>query len=298
MQSAAVIDLEFDASTDKALSLSEIYLLEQDIGNALLNILQDSDLQPLGAMNEPLQVFVAAREQSLVAGRRTLDAIVTCVHLSDQSPVDLDTALMRAVKPTQLHLANLDLSFRPYRDYVVLDQYNHTSRTAADKGLIAATAFLSAMLVVVSSVLLYVTGGWLACKSRLNNCLFEEVADDHYLENKGTFQVDDGYEDDDEVGMMDGDEESLQTGIQTAPSGILGVQQAYYEDPAAGLGIQTPAQLQYEVGDETPMSHSNRPLGITSMREMPPPATPEVKGGLTHLIMQRFTTYSNNNGQS
>jgi hypothetical protein len=195
---------------------------------------------------------------------------------------------------------------------VPLDDDSDDGRGKADMGLVAAVIILSVMVAVVSGVLLYITGGWSACHQAVSNCLFEEVDDDYDApQRKNTFRVSSGSYDDeeedeeeDEEYSDEGDEEgSIETGVATNPTGILGVQsQDENADPMAGLGIKTPSRNMYgdKNVDMTPMSamttnDNDAPLGIMSMRKLPQPETPEVRGGLAHMIMERVakaTTYT------
>jgi hypothetical protein len=158
--------------------------------------------------------------------------------------------------------------------------------------------------------------------------LFEEIDEDVYpIDRKGTFRADDdgtsaygadeqqdGYGAEDGVmynnnkiingaGGMVMDEQSIDTGVLTNPSGVLGVQHrhdgggdAQLANLAAGLGIQTPASRDYAMGrygdgiEDTPISTSDRPLGIASMRDQQDDAN-ESKG-LAHMIMERLAQYS------
>lgn len=326
LESTAAMQLTYDDvdNVGGGYDLPDIYTFEETTAQIFLQSLQQSDA--LGEGNEALTVTVAVQASTTSGTSRTVLGTVTCVYLSYRIPGDLDTALMRGVNSTALSqsYANAKATFRPSDKWLVLDKYQDNGLTAASKGLLAATIVLSAMLVAVSAVLLHITGGWSVCHQRICNCLFEEVeydGDDNYnnqydIEPKDTFQVEgsaygDGEDADRDGEMMaEADEQSVATGMQTNPSGVLGVQQrdsrrTYYnsqqqrgtsENPAAGLGILgTPnPRGDFDYGDETPMSTSDRPLGITSMRELPQSDnTPsQERGGLAHMIMERLTHYS------
>ena len=308
------MDLSFVDNRKGPLSLSEIFLLEGDTSSFLLNVLKNVKLAD---NNKAIDVSVSIREvtaqKSDYIGEtiRVVDGIVSCTHISDGTPIDLDTVLMKVVNAKALPYTNAKLSFRPYKDNLVLGTGDDGGRTAADKTLTAFTVFLACMLIVTASVLLYVSGGWNVCQQKVSNCLFEEVEEDdeEFYDNKSSFQVESMR--DEEVGVdatdgeddyMEDDDESVETGVQTNPTGILGATNPHSKDedqengnPAAGLGVKTPGPRSgYHGGDETPLSESNgnqRPLGITSMREMPDNNT-QSKGGLANMIMQRFTHYS------
>lgn len=114
-----------------------------------------------------------------------------------------------------------------------------TGRTAAEKGLIVVTSILSGVLVLVSSVLLYITGGWDALQEALTNCWFEEVEDDeHYLtHSKSTIHM---HSSDDEDGRNEDeddeyDSEEASDMQPSSASGMLGAMPAIQ-----GLGIKSP----------------------------------------------------------
>ena len=290
-----------------------------------------------------LDVSLQVRQQLTRNGRQVLETIVTCQYLSESGiPADLPAVLLqvinnnnqRAQLPNDVFWAlqsmlaeaigetdamTLSFSIRSAGESkiletvyqidepdVPLDDNSDDGRGAADMGLITAVIILSLMVVVVSGVLLYITGGWTACQQAVSNCLFEEVDDDYDApQRKSTFRVSSGsYDDEEEEYSDEGDEEeSIETGVATNPTGILGVQsQDENADPMAGLGIKTPNRKMYDNQnvDMTPMSamttnDNDAPLGIMSMRKLPQPETPEVRGGLAHMIMERVakaTTYT------
>ena len=164
-----------------------------------------------------------------------------------------------------------------------------------DFALMMSTSILSVMLVLVSSILLYLSGAWDACRERCVNCLFEEVDDEFVLTSKPSMAptVQKTYEED--------EENSVTTSpAPTTASGLLGAQNQI--NPLAGLGIKTPgrydsesvATYDYDDIGMTPRSEATNqmPLGITSMRKLPQPESPDAQSGLRGLIMQRFANKS------
>jgi hypothetical protein len=330
MQSTAEMFLSYDETSAEAVSLPEVFAFEEMTSQLFLDTLQQDGSSALGDDNDALAVVVAVRGDTLDAtsSRRTVNGIVTCTYLSTGYPASLDTALMYGINTTALSYSNVAVTFRPYQKWQVLDKYEDNTMTAADKGLIAATVGLSVMLIAVSAVLLHVTGGWSMCQQRICNCLFEEIDDDdpdnrnnvYPIDHKDTFHADeasaygDNYDQEDPEGggggggtaMMNGqanhnvmmmmDDQSVDTGMHTNASGVLGVQQ----NPAAGMGIlqQTPDHSTMSrdynhnsrYADDTPISTSDRPLGIASIRDQQQQNS-EPKG-LAHMIMERLTHYS------
>lgn len=254
------------------LTTGELYNYEQSMSIYLMDTISANEVETLGVDNSAITMTVEVREQTQNdADELVLESIVTCVYTSEGIQASLDTILMRYVDPTQLAFDDAELSFRPFKDSYVLDTYSNNGPTKADVGLIVATSLLTVMLVAVSSVLLYITGGWDACQQKLNNCCFEEIEDDYGIENKGTFQVGSVY-DDNENGSVE------ESGMNATTPGVLGAQ------------LQPTRSILMD--DETAASMStNRPLGITSMKKMQPNGQDDT-GGLKHMIMHRFTSYT------
>ncbi len=299
------MDLTWQAQSNVNYGLAELYTLEQDTASYLTKAL-DASLNQNTNTNpqQVLDLYVSVTEQLTVNTTHQVNAIVTCTYLSEDNVfLVLDTMLMQSVNPSLLPYNNPKLSFRPYQDSVVLNNYQQSGLTSANLSLVVATCTLSIVLLLVASVLLYITGGWSACFQRVNSCLFVEESDEdegEFVGSKTTYQENEGYSSQEQEDM---ENQSVETGM-TNPSGILGVvnqsasmeverrsqDQLYDSNPAAGLGIQTPAR-EYDLDESTVATSAGRPLGITSMRKLPNPETSEVRGGLAGMIMQRFTHY-------
>jgi hypothetical protein len=176
----------------------------------------------------------------------------------------------------------------------VLDVRNASAYSSKEIGLMVVTVFLSCVLLIVSSVLLHITGGWKICMNKVTNCLFEEIDEEEYvIQQQKTFPIQNS-EDDDHV------EEDLESNITSVPpssaSGILGVARNK-NFPPLSLGMETPGNDEEDsstmYGDGmTPLSRTNQvPLGITSMRKLPQPddhSPRNVKGGFSGMVMQRI----------
>lgn len=255
----------------------------------------------------------------------TLDTTVDLVYRSESGrPLLLDTFLENLVEKNNV-ISNIEFNgyiavsmlFEPVQDeskILFVEPDGADGRSGADKGLIVATTMLSVILIVVSSVLLYITGGWDAIQQALTNCLFEEVEEDdeHYLaRSKSTFQVNSTDEDDDKEEGDENEEEEEEGPFETVnyaeteeegstivqpqltPSGNLGAMPV-----TQGLGIKTPMHGEMSgitelTPDASALTDANgNPLGITSMRKMPKNETPPVHGGLSHMIMKRLNNKS------
>lgn len=174
-----------------------------------------------------------------------------------------------------------------------------SSDSSSDTALVLAISILSIMLVLVSGVLLYISGCLETCRGKCINCLFEEVVDEEFvLAHNSSFKTKTHptYDDDEEEAEV---KSVAASPAPTNASGVLGAQ--YQVSPMlAGLGIKTPSKLDsgsmmtYDDDDvaATPMSAATNhlPLGITSMRKMPQPESPDVQRGMTGMIMGRFAS--------
>lgn len=175
------------------------------------------------------------------------------------------------------------------------DDSTSNGDSSTSPALVVAISILSIMLVVVSGVLLYISGCLETCKAKCINCLFEEVVDEEFvLAHNSSFQTKSHptYEEEEDV-------KSVTTSpAPTNASGMLGAQYHQVSPMLAGLGVKTPSKLDsgsmmtYDIDelDTTPMSQATNPLplGITSMRKMPQPESPDAQRGLTGMIMGRF----------
>jgi len=344
------MELRWDSkiSRNQPLSLAEIYDFEQSTAEYLLSVLlppsptaddeQDGNVNnknngesdetttnPLGSENKATYVAVSVRDQEVSAdgsNRRYIDAVVTLLSSTTKANnIDLDTVLMYAIDPQDLPFINPRLSFGPFDNTTVLESFEDASKTAADIALITTTAVLSVMLIAISSVLLYITGGWQLCWVRFTNCLFVEVIEDddeYMIDNKNTFQVESVYGDEMDQQGDGADDGSLETGMQTNPTGILGAEdhRVYIDENGnpttmTSMVQTTPSAPRDYDGSfvaDTPMTESSRPLGIASMREMPSRTldTPhggdnnnnnkqgleqQQTGGLAGMIMERLAQY-------
>jgi hypothetical protein len=257
-----------------------------------------------------LSVSVQVKDEgSISEGRTSLETLVTLVYLAQDAQSLSDLLLARvdpAVLAQQLQVPALSATYEDV-DTGTLNLANvpdaDDGRPKADKGLITITVFLSLALLVVATVVLYVSGGWTACQRGCINCLFEEIEeeDDYAIAKKSTFQVQ-SYDEESGTGSGQEDEDVDVDTDSLAPSemtqdmrpsnGILGA--------AAGLGIKTPQAdtsgydssmyMDTPTGAMSEITNHDNPLGITSMRKLPlgqNEVPSHADGGLAHLILQR-----------
>ena len=163
--------------------------------------------------------------------------------------------------------------------------------------MIVVTVFLSLILLVVSSVLLHVTGGWVVIKRTVSNCLFEEVEENY--EDDACEDYDPGMKNTVYPTQTASEEEDHQqpeevSNLTSLPpdsaSGFLGVEG---RNPAVDLGIRTDAEEGSSIMyGETPVSQHSAPVGITSLRKLPQAETTPRGSGLSGMVMQRFAACS------
>lgn len=294
--------------TNKEVTLETAFSIETATADYLEALLiTTTDTQELLLLSDvyPIKFYIDVADRIVIGSMATVTAAVTLLYESSESvePLEMATVLSTALKQSN-DASTRSFAFSSDSSQVafifdamqngsaVLDVRNTSGYSATEVGLIVVTSFLSLMLVIVSSVLLHITGGWKVCANKLSNCLFEEVDDDEELNvvtRKGTYPIQ-GSEDDDD------DEESNMTSIPpSSASGILGVA-SNRDNPAAGLGILSPngsdddSSMMYGDG-VTPESLHNNPmsLGITSMRKLPNFSPEAVRGGFSGMVMQRLT---------
>ena len=280
--------MNYDTTATNRLNAADMYQLETATAQYFRQVLEPT-------VDHLLSTTVRIADLSLRTSSDTtlLDAIVVCTYIENLKPINLDTVLMQVVQPATLTellqnqtyaATNLEYAIRPHENTAALESVLvDNGRTKADRALVVAVSVLTIMVVLVSCLLLYVTGGWKVCGAKINNCLFMEVDDDdeddndYAIEKRATFQVQSYDEDDENSGK------NSAPGLVTNPSGLLGDE----ENPAMGLGVKTPARGRNDDEDDSYMeTPSGVPLGIQSVRKLLPPDTPEVEGGLSHLILK------------
>jgi hypothetical protein len=263
-----------------------------------------------------LKVFLTVDKDSWTSDNTiTLDSTVTLLYRSEsESPLMLDQVLEQVIQkysiPSDLRFGGapvVNLVFEGLKDdskIVYVEDNEGLKKSGQAKGLIVAVSFLSVVLILVSSVLLYITGGWDAIHRCLTNFLFEEVEDGpiYLSRSKSTLgQSSDeneangksktfGAESEEDVfdNLEDASlEDSAMTGPHLTPKGNLGAMPV-----TQGLGIKTPDASEGYGGVETPdesaiTDMTDKPMGIASMRKMDRSSTP---GGLSQFIMKRLNS--------
>lgn len=295
----AEIALDLASTSQSSLSVSDAAVIEEDAAAYFMDLMLPQ-VESSDDLDEILEVSVRVLNgRSIQDGQKSLLSIQSSVSIIYRTgrglPMNIDNVLTRLVEAD--NISELKFNELPVDSFkfggIVNDSkilfYGNAKneRTTADAGLIAATVIMSFILLLVSSVLLYITGGWDAFQQAVTNCLFEEVEDDdgdHYLaRSKPDFHV--SPTEDDEDREIEADEPSVVTGMQTSASGMLGVRV-----PTEGLGIGNGYLTD---GDEatnfTDMSAPQR-LGINSASKMAlgDGGDEEAPTGLAQMIMRRM----------
>ena len=312
------MDIVLDRVASKSFTLGITREIERQVESyfaELLTVEQETNKD----LTTTLKVSVNVGKESWTANNTvTLESTVDLVYRSDSGwPIFLNQVLEKVV--SEYSIAS-ELSFYGYPVVefgfnAVQDDLNTlfieishegNGRKVSETGLIAATSILAVILIAVSSVLLYITGGWDALLQVMTNCLFEEIEDDdNYLaHSKSTFRVhstDDGEDESDSYHADEGggaynmeeeslDEGSAMTGPLVTPRGTLGAIPA-----TKGLGIKTPnhsvsSSYSYTPDGSAITDMTDNPMGIASIRKMPQNGSSAVAGGLSHLIMKRLNS--------
>lgn len=296
LESSCFLKLTFPS--DAAITLEKAVIIETSTAHYLSELLQTShDVPGIPPRFDPLLLRVEVADSIWVSTTATVTATVRLLYHTTSkkaaTPLELASVLSQAVADADEKLPpfSFSASSAPVLVFsvnqgddasIVIDDSKGSNYSSKEIGLIVVTVFLSVVLLIVSSVLLYITGGWTVCKAKLTDCLFEEVEedeDDHYpIQQQPTFPIQHSEDADDAE-----DEESNITSLPpTSASGILGVSRNKNQPPP-------PLQSPYSEAEESSamygdgMTPVSNPLGITSMRQLPSP-----RGGFTGMVMQRM----------
>lgn len=303
--------MDLNLQTQYRYTIASAYHAEEQISYYLHSLFNGTE-PDLNVVSIQVQV----KNDGTISGDRTsLDTIVSMVYISDKPKMIANMLVERVNTDTmaeQLQVPSLSAAYDNLLPTLTLGQVPDydDGRPKADKGLIAITVFLSIALLIVASVVMYISGGWAACQHCCINCLFEEIEeeDEYAVAKKSTFQVQSFDENDRGSKETEGEEQNEtesqapsetteENQMRTVPGGLLGATQ--HPNPAAGLGIKTPNRANTsgydsEITNMTPMSEITQdnggPLGITSMRKLPrmdQSDDEDVEGGLAHLILKR-----------
>ena len=308
-ESTAQIDLDIDGESN---------LYEAD---GLFEFENKAEAYLTEVLNSGIDILwlgVAIQDQALVPeDRLSVSAKLSAAYISD-IPINLSQLLEMNVDNSELASAVkvqfVSVFFEDVESTTELRILpDDADNTVRDTGLLAATICLSITVVIIASILLYITGGWTACRGCVVNICFEEIIEpEEQIEQKETFPVQ-TY--DDESRSI---AESSADG--TAATGILGaVSNDENLNPTLDLGIKTPTRSdgktsnitglsEYEdsemgtpMSEMTDRSNNSVALGITSIRKLQvtndgaektndddSKRTGGLDQGLSHMILGRF----------
>jgi hypothetical protein len=230
---------------------------------------------------------VAVADSIWVGATATVSATVHLIYQtkSAASPVELASVLSQALAnapaPPAVSFTTatpvLVFSVNPADDAsILLDDRKGSNYSTKEIGLIVVTVFLSIVLLIVSSVLLYITGGWSVCRAKLTACLFEEVEeeDEYEIQQQPTFPNQQSEDADEEDG-----ESNITSLPPTSASGILGVTRNKHLPPPLSSPHSAAEDSSALYGDGmTPVS---QPLGIRR---------PSPRGGMLRPFWTRRAT--------
>lgn len=313
--------MDLNLETDYRYTIASAFHAEEQISFYLRSLFNQTETD-----FTLLAIYAQVKDEGSISDARTsLETVVTMEYIAEEPKMVANLLVNRIVPATmaeRLQVPSLSVAYDNILPTLRLQNIPDVDdgRPKADKGLIAITVFLAIALLIVASVVLYITGGWQACQHFCINCLFEEIEedeDDYTVSKKATFQVQSYDEEDQRSEHEEKQEEEEDDDVKDTkseleshapsemtndlgmrryhPEGLLGASQ--HPNPAAGLGIKTPTRADTSGYDSasnmTPMSELTQEhgaLGITSMRKLPLPDDTDdedVEGGLAHLILKR-----------
>lgn len=289
--SNSIMEVEWVAEDVSTLSLHEINEFENAIAVLLYTTMKKESESNVGLLPEQkvLAIDLHVKNVTKKSSSFHLNAVVDVLYVAQAGIPDMASVLIRLSRQENVEDSLLDdiyeilggtaesvnVHFKtlepPATKLWELQDHDHASQKA-DTSLILACTLLCAALVLVTSVLLYVAGGWRDLREKLE----EQI--DWIKDQRRTYSSDESDEESGEIDVADsgsadeGDEEA------TNSSGIIGAS-SNDNNAMEGLGINsTPERGITDDGyDTTPFSEmsnytdtSRAPLGITSMRKMLP----------------------------
>ena len=302
------MEVDWVADDVNTLSLYEINEFENAIAVLLYTTMKKESESNVGLLPEQkvLAIDLHVKNVTKKSSSFHLNAVVDVLYVAKAGVPDMASVLIRLARQEKVEDKLLDdiyeilggttesvsVNFKtlepPATKLWEFEDHEHSSQ--ADTSLILACTLLCAALVLVTSVLLYVAGGWRDLREKL-----EEQID--WLKNhKRTYSEDS----DEESGGVDvADSQSYEGEVDeeaTSPSGIIGAASKDNGMGIEGLGVNsTPERGITDDGYETtPFSEmsqytdtSRAPLGITSMRKLQnPPNRDSLLSSLPPLAYQ------------
>jgi len=315
-KTSALLEIQF--TTENEFSTENIYHIEEASSLYLNELLTNDESLPfLDQPNSVIDVNVNVQTQRVDEKEISLDSEVTVIHYGNVGIIDLAALLTFLVNRNitdssfvyldQLILidASIELISFEFVSKSITMASNITTISNMDnvnalqgskysgneKTLLIVTTLLSITLFGMSAILIWVGGGWLVLRKKVQVLLLnEEVLTQQHqqgcIQSKPTTETEEGEEKD----LDNNQSEESQTHF-TNPSGIIGINNHCDAGgslerghiPNYGFGIKTPAKIGGTSDDfETPMSAMSTysvysdtgraPMGIMSMRKLVPSA--------------------------
>jgi hypothetical protein len=296
-ESKAFMTLEWRSESATPLSVDAIFQIEQAAASYFSDLLADTTHSALQD-NTVIHTDVAARKQNVAVDNVVLETEIAVISMGDTGILDLAELLQYLTRKntTNSSFTNLDfligmdiklsiVSFNFAIGSELLSQIEPESQVAEEKYsdnekvLIIVASVLSFALFILSVILIWIAGGWLALRKQVKVLIHREEEMTRMTKQQD-IEAQPTQETDEEVGSPREDATNF-----TNPSGILGVN-PYYGRSASrlnaldGLGIKmTPARRGNSEESDifTPMSEATHytdsgraPMGITSMRKLIP----------------------------
>ena len=281
VESSCFVRLSY-VSENESFGLEEAIKVEKELSEYFDSLPSSKEKgQPFSHV-KPYRFHVDLADHIFTSAKSTITAIATLLYEYDEGeelPVVLETAFESLELKSDFSFGkNVQFDFSPATSgtFSELDYRNPRGRSASEIGLIFVTILLSILLLMTSSVLLHITGGWVVFKNALIHCLFEEVEIDDrddfdVMKRKPTYSRSDDEDDEEEVE----DEESNITSVPpSSASGMLGVR-GILRSPTMSEGDES--SMTY--GDSSPTNYHTS-LGIN-------PHSPRGQG-MAGMMLQRF----------
>ena len=292
--------LEIQFTADDKFSTEDIYHIEEATTLYLQELLANDDsLTFLEQPDSLIDVSVNVQSQQVNGNEISLDSEVDIVHYGEEGITDVAALLTFLVNRNNTDSSSIYLDRIIQTDATIelisfdyisestamatnltttetLNKLKNSQKYGSEKTLIVVTTLLSITLFGMSAILIWVGGGWLTLRQKVQDLLIREeelTRMTRNIESKPTLDTDIGDEED--QNSPSGDNGSSHF---TNPSGLLGVNGGSRPNI---YGVKTPAKLGggTTVDDHaTPMSvmsdysDTDRvPIGIMSMRKLVPP---------------------------
>jgi len=312
-KTTALFEIEFTAGSE--FSTEDIYHIEEASSLYLNELLTNEESLPFVEQPDSIiDVNVDVQTQEVNGKEISLESEVTVIHYGNVGIIDLAALFTFLVNRnnTDSRFVYLDYLFQPDAtielisfDFVsesitmasnitaISDMEMQNSKyTGNEKTLLIVTTFLSITLFGMSAILIWVGGGWLMLRKKVQVLLLRDeeltrMTQNHHrghIQSKPTAETEGGDEEDPDNSRSNESQSHL-----TNPSGMLGVNNHCDNGSSErggpmsiyGLGERTPAKIGDTSDDvDTPMSvmstYSNysdtgrAPMGIMSMRKLVP----------------------------